>query len=104
MRENLPFGASEAPTLPARLPSVRVAIARCGPAHSAPNLPQRAQREPCSGCGCTDWLEGHFALGRLWCPTCWQGSQRPAAHMLPTLEGRAQLDLWMRGPQRGARP
>jgi len=102
---SVPFCASEAPTLPAGLPTVWAASEGRSPAHSGHNLPQRARREPCCGCGCTDWLEGHFALGRLWCLTCWQGSQRPAVAMPPTAEGRAQLDLWIAGqPSRGARP
>lgn len=64
----------------------------------------RTPREPCTGCGCTDWLEAHFVLGRLWCTPCWQGSQRPAVSMVPTKSQAAQLSLWIAGsPARGAR-
>jgi hypothetical protein len=52
-------------------------------------------REPCAGCGCTDWVEGHFALGRLWCLTCWQGSQRPAVAMPPTPHGQQVIADWI---------
>jgi hypothetical protein len=52
-------------------------------------------REPCSGCSCTDWVEAHFALGRLWCLTCWQGSQRTAVAMPPTKAQQRSLLDWI---------
>jgi hypothetical protein len=63
----------------------------------------RTPREPCTGCGCTDWLEGRFSMGRLWCITCWEGSQHPAAAMPPNTNERRQLSLWIAGQaSRGA--
>jgi hypothetical protein len=65
--------------------------------------PPRLGKEPCNGCGCTDYQVAHFIAGRLLCEEkCWQGRE-PAVHMPPTPEGRAQLDLWTR-PHRGVSP
>jgi hypothetical protein len=92
-----PIPATRAETLPGPVPTVSPPARRGVAGHSAANLPQRAQREPCCGCSCTDWVEAHYSLGRIWCLTCYQGSQRPATSMVPTPAGRAQLELWIRG-------
>jgi hypothetical protein len=60
-------------------------------------------KEPCSGCGCVDWLEARFSMGRLWCITCWQGSQRPAISKPPTPAEQRSIADWLAPLKQGAR-
>jgi len=88
---NVPFSASEAPTLPADPPTVSTASEGRGPAHSGHNLPQR---DACDLCGSTCWDSAHFAMGKLWCEECWQGRE-PAEAKPPSPSEARQLALWM---------
>jgi hypothetical protein len=103
MRENLPSVASEALALPGDSPTVSPASEGRGPARSAPVRTTGTPREPCNACGCTDWVEGHFAAGRLLCEVCWAG-QRPAVAMPPTRLEQLLLEQWIAPLNRGARP
>ena len=102
MRENRSSVASEAPTLPAGLPSVSTASEWRSPAHSAPNRTATSMKEPCS-CGCTDYQLAHFVAGRLFCETCWAGRE-PAVAMPPTRLEQLLLEQWIASLNRGARP
>jgi hypothetical protein len=63
-------------------------------------------REPCATCSSTTWTEAHFVNGSLICSPCAREIRRvqESRPMPPTPAGQRQLDLWIRGPSRGARP
>ena len=63
MRENLPFSASEAPTLPAGLPSVSTASKGSGPAHSVPKYPHRRVYVLASWRAAHAWIEAAYPSG-----------------------------------------
>lgn len=69
------------------------------------DLPVTANREACATCGTTTWVEAVFSNGALYCADCAREIRRvqESPAMPPTASQRAQLDLWTRGPHRGAR-
>jgi hypothetical protein len=105
MRRNCAFPLSQGGPLPSQAQgsTARAATTTAGACQSAANRTSGTNREPCCGCGCVDWLEARWHLGRIWCRVCWEGSQRPATSMVPTKSQAAQLSLWIAG-QPGARP
>jgi hypothetical protein len=47
----------------------------------------------CDICG-SEFHEGHFSLGKLWCKECFSGRQAPRP-MPPSPLERKQIELWL---------
>ena len=60
---SVPFSASEAPTLPAGLPSVSTASKGSGPAHSVPKYPHRRVYVLASWRAAHAWIEADYPSG-----------------------------------------
>jgi hypothetical protein len=103
MRENCPFPATQAETLPGTLPTVSPASDAPQGGHSPANRTAGTMKEQCSNCTATDWQQAHFIAGRLLCETCWSGRE-PAVSMVPTPAERQLLIEWIRPLNRGGRP
>ena len=104
MRENLPFPATVAEALPGTVSTVNPASEGHGLAHSRPNLPQVAGKEPCATCGTTAWVEAVFSNHALYCADCAREIRRvqESPPMPPTPAQQLALADWIRGPSRGA--
>jgi hypothetical protein len=101
MRENCPFPATRADTLPASAPSVSPGPAAARGGQSVAIRTTGTPREPCAFCGDTTWTEAHFSLGRIVCLTCYAGRE-PAVAMPPTPLEQLLLEQWIRPLNRGA--
>jgi hypothetical protein len=99
MRENLPFPATMAETLPGPAPTVSPDTVAARGGHSAANLPQVAGKEPCATCGTTAWVDAVFSNHALYCGSCAREIRKvqESPPMPPTASQRRQLELWIRG-------
>lgn len=86
------FSDRQSDTLRGPAPSENGASSDIAGGHSV--AIRTAQREPCAFCGAVDWVEAHFALGRIVCLTCWRG-QRPATPQPVSPRGQMQIADWI---------